>query len=242
MLRRPVGFLLLVRRSLPGLGPDYFHRLLNNVNLYMSDSEPQKAKESSRTLWRQRSTRYKEKLERKPIRAAVPDVSVDNVAEVHDTAFDPKRLHTLVKRAQNGGAVFQSVVVAALQILDRAHCYEERAAEAALSLGQREKLQAMMATTDEVLSTLKATLSAQGAKVMDLCAEQRRDEPVPEDQSWWFVLTDALEILAEGAERMNSLTTSQPKGSPAHDLSAFVEQLLRAHHHELHLEAEQWIS
>jgi hypothetical protein len=41
---------------------------------------------------------------------------------------------------------------------------------------------------------------------------------------------------------MRSLTTAQPEGSPAHDLSAFVEQLLRTHHHELHLEAEQWIS
>ena len=100
----------------------------------------------------------------------------------------------------------------------------------------------MIATNKNVLATLKGTLSAQGAKVMNLCAEQRREEPAVEDQSWWFVLTDALEILAEGAERMNSLTTAQPEGSPAHDLSEFVAKLLRAHHHELHLEAEQWIS
>jgi hypothetical protein len=209
----------------------------------MSDSDARKAKESNRTLWRQRNSRYKDKLERKPVRSDGQDVSAGDVTEViHHETFDPKALHALVERAQNGGAVFQSVVVAALQILDRALWCEERAAQAALSLGQQEKLQAMMTTTEEVLTTLKATLSTQGAKVMDLCAEQRRDEPIDEDQSWWFVLTDGLEILAEGAERMRSLTTAQPEGSPAHDLSAFVEDLLRTHHHELHLEAEQWIS
>ncbi len=206
----------------------------------MSDSESRKAQES-RSLWRQQSSRYKEKLERKPIRTDGEFVEVSEVADAADAA-DLQPLRALADRAQSSGAVFQSVVVAALQILDRALCYEERAAEAALSLGQREKLQTMIATNKNVLATLKGTLSAQGAKVMNLCAEQRRDEPVAEDQSWWFVLTDALEILAEGAERMNSLTTAQPEGSPAHDLSEYVARLLRAHHHELHLEAEQWIS
>ncbi len=209
----------------------------------MSDSDARKAKESNRTPWRQRGSRYKDKLERKPVQSDEQTVEAGDVTDVvHHDAFDPNALYVLVERARNGGAVFQSVVVAALQILDRALWCEERAAEAALSLGQREKLQAMMTTTEEVLMTLKATLSAQGTKVMDLCAEQRRDEPVDDDRSWWFVLTDGLEILAEGAERMQSLTTAQPDGSPAHDLSAFVEQLLRTHHHELHLEAEQWIS
>jgi hypothetical protein len=206
----------------------------------MSDSESRKAKES-RSLWRQQSSRYKDKLERKPVRTNGDHVELGEVTDAADAA-DVQLLRSLVDRAQNGGAVFQSVVVAALQILDRALYYEERAAEAALSLGQREKLQTMIATNKSVLTTLKGTLSAQGAKVMDLCAEQRRDEPEVEDQSWWFVLTDALEILAEGAERMNSLTTAQPEGSPAHDLSEYVARLLRAHHHELHLEAEQWIS
>jgi len=205
----------------------------------MSDSESRNAKDSR--SWRQQSARYKDKLERKPVRTEEASMEVSEVADAADAA-NMQRLFTLVERAQNGGAVFQSVAVAALQILDRALCHEERAAEAALSLGQREKLQSMITTTEHVLSTLKGTLSTQGAKVMDLCAEQRREEPASDDPSWWFVLTDALEILAEGAERMNSLTTAQPEGSPAHDLSAFVAQLLRAHHHELHLEAEQWIS
>lgn len=215
--------------------------MYHNTRSYMSDSETRKAKESGRSIWRRQGSRYKEKLERKPIRADDVDIEIGEVAEAPQGVSDPQALRALVDRAKNGGAVFQSVVVAALQILDRALFYEQRAAEAALSLGQREKLQSMIATTDEVLVTLKGTLSAQGAKVMDLCAEQRREEPV-EDQSWWFALTDALEILAEGAERMNSLTTAQPEGSPAHELSEYIARLLQAHYHKLHLEAEQWIS
>lgn len=215
--------------------------MYHNVHPYMSNSETRKAKESGHSLWRRQDSRYKEKLERKPVRAEDVEIEIGEVAEAPHDAADLEVLRALAERAKNGGAVFQSVVVAALQILDRALFYEQRAAEAALSLGQREKLQSMIATTREALVTLKGTLSAQGAKVMDLCAEQRREEPV-EDQSWWFALTDALEILAEGAERMNSLTTAQPEGSPAHELSEFIARLLQAHYHKLHLEAEQWIS
>lgn len=207
----------------------------------MSESETQKAKESRRSLWRRHESRYKEMLERKPIHAEDEDVDFGEVVEASRQEVDLNALRALVERTQNGGAVFQSVVVAALQILDRALFYEQKAATAALSLGQREKLQSMIATTREALVVLKGTLSIQGAKVMDLCAEQRREEP-SEDPSWWFALTDALEILAEGAERMNSLTTAQPDGSPAHELSEFVAQLLHGHYHQLHLEADQWIS
>lgn len=215
--------------------------MFSNVHLSMSDSETRKAKESRRSTWRRSASHYKEKLERKPIPADTEDIELGEVAEAPQRAADLEALRTLVDRTQNGGAVFQSVAVAALQILDRALFYEQKAAEAALSLGQREKLQAMIATTEEALVVLKGTLSAQGAKVMDLCAEQRREEPT-EDQSWWFALTDAQEILAEGTERMRSLTTAQPDGSPAHELSEFVARLLHGHYHELHLEAEQWIS
>lgn len=216
--------------------------MLHNLSLYMSDSETRKVKEPRRSLWRRQASHYREKLERKPIRAEDEDVEIGAITEVSRHNADLQALRTLVERTQNGGAVFQSVVVAALQILDRALFYEQQAAEAALSLGQREKLQSMIATTNDVLTVLKGTLSAQGAKVMDLCAEQRREEQPSEDQSWWFALTDALEILAEGAERMNSLTTAQPEGSPAHELSDFVAELLHGHYHELHLEADQWIS
>lgn len=141
--------------------------------------------------------------------------------------------------AEEGGTAFQSVAVAAVQILERALCYEREAANAALSLGQREKLQSMIDTAQDASSLLRETLSANGDKVMHLCVEAK--PPAPSD-GWWFALTDALEVLEEGAGRMASLTTAQPKGSRARALSQITAQLLRSHHDALLLEAEQWIS
>lgn len=165
-------------------------------------------------------------------------------AEVPDP--DLQALRTLVEDVDRKGATYQSVAVAALQILERALCYEREAAEAALSLGQREKLKSMVATADQAVSVLRDTLSAQGHKVMHLCTEQ--SPPAPDrnqsssNEPWWFVLTDALEVLEEGTDRMSTLTTGQPSGSPARKLSQTIAQLLQSHHDALLLEADDWIS
>jgi hypothetical protein len=69
------------------------------------------------------------------------------------------------------------------------------------------------------------------------------EAPTPTDgQPWWFALTDALEVLEEGTSRMKSLTTAQPNGSAARELSQVIAQLLREHHDALLLEADEWIS
>lgn len=170
--------------------------------------------------------------------------AADDPAEVPDP--DLQALRTLVEDVDRKGATYQSVAVAALQILERALCYEREAAEAALSLGQREKLKSMVATADQAVSVLRDTLSAQGHKVMHLCTEQ--SPPVPDrnqsssNEPWWFVLTDALEVLEEGTDRMSTLTTGQPSGSPARKLSQTIAQLLQSHHDALLLEADDWIS
>lgn len=159
---------------------------------------------------------------------------------------DIEALRTLVQQVDRKGATYQSVAVAALQILERALCYEREAAKAALSLGQQEKLESMVATADQAVSVLRDTLSAQGHKVMHLCAEQSSPEPDQDRSSssepWWFVLADALEVLEEGTDRMSTLTTGQPPGSPARKLSQLIAQLLRSHHDALLLEADDWIS
>jgi hypothetical protein len=151
---------------------------------------------------------------------------------------DLEPLRQLVQTSTDGGAVFQSVAVAAVQILERAICYEEEAADAALSLGQQEKLDRMTATAREAVALLRGTLSAQGAKVMNLCST----EDALDSQPWWFALTDALEVLEEGTDRMESLTVAQPERSAARALSNVVTQLLRSHHDALLVEAEQWIA
>ena len=178
---------------------------------------------------------YRERLERSPLlleegeqapEAARPDVEA---------------LRVLIDRTDEKGTAFQSVAVAAVQILERALCYEREAAEAALSLGQQEKLASMVDTVEQAAAVLRSALDAEGGSVARLCTAG--DRPAPTDgQPWWFALTDALEVLEEGTGRMTSLTTAQPNGSPARKLSQLIAQLLRGHHDELLLEADDWIS
>jgi hypothetical protein len=184
-----------------------------------------------------RAASYRERLERKPLL-----VETDDEADEPPTQPDVEALQALVDRVGQEGTAFQSVVVAAVQILERAICYEREAAEAALSLGQQEKLGTMVETAEQATALLRSVLSAQGgSKVMHLCGQV--DPPTPTDnQPWWFALTDALEVLEEGTSRMGSLTTAQPEGSAARELSQVVAQLLREHHDALLLEADEWIS
>lgn len=186
-----------------------------------------------------RATSYRERLERKPL--LLEDEESEEAAP-DDTQPDVEALRALVDRVGEEGTAFQSVAVAAVQILERALCYEREAAEAALSLGQQEKLSSMVDTAEQAAALLRSTLNAQGGStVIRLCAQG--ESPTPTDnQPWWFALTDALEVLEEGTSRMSSLTTAQPKGSSARELSQVVTQLLREHHDALLLEADKWIS
>jgi hypothetical protein len=166
----------------------------------------------------------------------------ENVSEVPDPDIDA--LRTLIENVDRQGATYQSVAVAAVQILERALRYEQEAAEAALSLGQQEKLESMVETATRTVSVLRDTLNAQGHKVMHLCSEQSPPNPDARERSsqssWEPVLANALGVLEEGTEQMSSLTTGQPSGSPARRLSEFIAQLLRSHHDALLLEAEEW--
>ncbi len=205
----------------------------------MSEPEPRNAKDALRALWSRQTSSYKARLERKP--TVHPDMDATTV-ELPDTADGHvQTLRVLIGRAQNEGAAFQSVAVAALQILERVLRYEREAARAALSLGQCEKMKSMVSTAEDTYRTLRGTLSSQGAKVKDLCAQQESNAP-SQDQSWWFVLSDALEVLEKGADQMKSLATAQPESSPAHALSRHLALLLGQHHDELLLEAEHWIA
>lgn len=201
--------------------------------------DSQRAGTTSSSSDSRRTASYRERLARKPL--LVEEMEGAENGEVV-TSPDIEALQAVVDRLGQEGTAFQSVVVAAVQILERALCYEREAAEAALSLGQREKLDGMVDTAEEATALLRSTLNAQGgAKVMDLCSQG--DAPTPTDnQPWWFALTDALEVLEEGTSRMSSLTTAQPKGSMARELSQVIVQLLRQHHDALLIEADEWIS
>ncbi len=181
-----------------------------------------------------RAAAHREQLAQKPLLA-------DSASAAAAPEPDVNALQSLVGDVEDNSPAFQSVAVAAVQILERALCFEREAAEAALSLGQQEKMRTMVDTAEDAVGTLRDTLSVQGAKVMSLCSE-KKPPPTTSGQPWWFALTDALEVLEEGTGRMASLTTAQPEGSSAHALSQCITQLLRSHHDALLLEAEQWIS
>jgi len=202
----------------------------------MNDS-PQRA--SSDPSDSRQASSYRERLQQKPLLLEEVEED-DSSSEV--TPPDIAALKTLVDRVGQEGAAFQSVVVAAVQIIERALCYEREAARAALSLGQQEKLASMVDTAEQAAAILRSTLNAQGgSKVTRLCGQAESAEPT-DGQPWWFALTDALEVLEEGTSRMTSLTTAQPNGSAARELSQVIARLLRAHHDALLLEADEWIS
>ncbi len=181
---------------------------------------------------------YRERLERAPL---LLDAEEGEGHDPEDEQPDVEALRSLVENTNQTGSAYQSVAVAAVQILERALSYEREAAEAALSLGQQEKLASMVETVEQAAAILRSNLDAQGGKVMHLCAQGDRPEPT-DGQPWWFALTDALEVLEEGTGRMASLTSAQPADSPARELSQLIAQLLRGHHDELLLEADDWIS
>ena len=160
---------------------------------------------------------------------------------------DVDALRALVEKVNCQGAPYQSIAVAAVQILERALRSERQAAEAALSLGQQEKMESMVETAHQAVSILRDTLNSQGHKVMTLCAQESLPNPEwgsqpSSGQPWWFVLTDALEVLEEGTEQMTTLTMGQASDSPTRELSELIAKLLRSHHDVLLLEAEEWIS
>lgn len=200
--------------------------------------DSQRTRSGSASSDSRRAASYRDRLAQRPLLVDDPD----DAAPPEASSPDIEALQTVVDRLGQEGTAFQSVVVVAVQILERALCYEREAANAALSLGQREKLNSMVDTAERAAAILRSTLNAQGgAKVMDLCSQG--ESPTPTDkQPWWFALTDALEVLEEGTSRMSSLTTAQPKDSMARELSQVIVQLLRQHHDALLIEADEWIS
>lgn len=147
---------------------------------------------------------------------------------------------------------FQSTLAAAAQAVERALRCEEAAAGAALSLAQRDALAGMTEELRAVTGALQALLDEQGRCLMPSCADEkksmfrriRRDrsaERPSERPSWWFSLTEAIETLEEGADRMEALAGGQPAAVPSRVLSESTAALLRGHHDRLVDEAERWM-
>lgn len=149
--------------------------------------------------------------------------------------------------SEDGGTAFQSVVVAIAQALDDALQLEYEAAEAAISLAQRDKLQGMVSELQETAVALQGALNEKGHQLLRCTAGSKSlsaegFEPGSNSESaWWFALSEAIQGLKDNADRMSSLVNGQVKGSDMRDLAAIVVRLLQRHRNVLLIEAERWM-
>lgn len=150
-----------------------------------------------------------------------------------------ERIERIVTRL-HGSIACQSVAIAAMQTLEGVLQCELAAEKAAISLAQGDRLREMIRTSESTLYALAAGLNAQGSHLMSFF--EAPDASSAEENSWWFALSETLEAIERGIQRLLSLTSTQPKGGAAREVSTIVVQLLRSKQRELLGEAEAWIS
>lgn len=195
---------------------------------------------------------YKRKIQRKAASAfygrseeeRASSNGVGGASLREDAEVASERVRQLSGSTEAKRVVFQSVAVTGFQLLRCILHRNRQALDAAISLGQREKLQNMISALEELSDTLQHSLSQQGAQMLNLCgpsdAEKQPDQP--EEDSWWFALTEALESIEAGIQQMDNLADGQPEESAPHRLSDLLAGVLRRQHEELLHEAQQWIA
>ena len=151
-----------------------------------------------------------------------------------------ERVRTLARHAHADSVAYQSVAVACLQITQNVLQRERDAADAAISLAQREKLQEMIGSLERTVEALESSLSPKGSKMLSARARATAAEK-GEKRNWWFALTEAMETVEKGVDTVSGIVSGQPKGGAARVLSSVIARLLHRHHNELLSEAEQWI-
>ncbi len=126
---------------------------------------------------------------------------------------------------------FQSVLVAAIQIVERVREEEVAVARAAISLAHKEQLSHMLASTDSMMQVLRSALNDQGSRILDL---QPRELGLDDrHNSWWFCLAKAIETLNAGMDWINSIVSGQQRDSPSRKLANIVSGFLEQHHSHL---------
>ena len=181
---------------------------------------------------------YKQKLEREP-NSAPADLLIDTPADMPPSYTE--QIRALARHPEADSVSFQCVVATALQTLDRVLYRERRAAEAAISLAQQEKLQHMMTTVTSVREALRGMLNTQGAAMMRQQTSAPDDDEASSEQ-WWYALSEALQVVDEGRVWLRSIMNGQERGGLPHTLGHIVGTLLNAHYATLCDEAEQWMA
>ena len=177
---------------------------------------------------------YKQKLAHPPTVSQPPDDETKTDA----SARWVEQIARLAGRDEVERAAFQSVAVAALQMLDRVRYRQSRVAEAALSLAQRQKLQHLLDGIDAAAGAVRPLLNPSSVAMLGQGVPAEADA----ESSWWFALCEALHVLEESATCIHAIAAGQPSGSATRALGEILAQLLHQHFHALFAEAEQWMS
>lgn len=162
---------------------------------------------------------------------------------------------TIGSAPQKGSAVsFQCTLTAASEAVRCALEREAVAEEAALSLAQRETLDGMRAELATAAEALSVALNTQGERFarsestnkdgrgMRLRLRLAKPAHPEKAPSWWFALTEAIEALGEGAERLELLAAGQPDQAPARAVAEATARLLQEHHTCLLRQADRWLA
>ena len=145
-------------------------------------------------------------------------------------------LFDLFEHENTSSIAFQSVLVAAIQIMERVREEELAVSNAAISLAQRQQLAHMLEAVDSMIRSLRCALNDQGSRILDL---QPRTAGLDEQHnSWWFCLAKALETLNAGSDWISSIVSGQHKESPSRKLARIVAHFLEMHHIRLYAETQ----
>ena len=144
---------------------------------------------------------YKQKLARTPAFFLLPD------DEAKASVRWAEQVQQLAGQAEVDGAAFQSVAVAALQMLDRVRYRQGRVAEAALSLAQRQKLQHMLEGIDATAGAVRRMLHPSSVGMLG----QGMPAEAASEPSWWFALCEALHVLEESVAWIHSIAAGSTK-------------------------------
>ena len=112
--------------------------------------------------------------------------------------------------------------------------------DAAISLAQGEKLTDLLAELHEVADALgvcQDDLRSAATSSQSTGLEEMR----PALPTWWFALSEMLQICEREIDFVASIGRGQRKNEPARQLSNLVVRVLRKHYQEILVEAEDWI-
>ena len=147
-------------------------------------------------------------------------------------------------------ASFQCLLASAMQQVDKVAAAETAAEQAALSLGQRERIAALAAEARALRTTLA---EAADARARVLLAPQtswmgrikahvapRLNAPAAGALSWEPAVREARHVVADAADCLRTLGASLPAGGAAARMAAEVDGLLRRHRIALGDEMARW--